>query len=64
MKVAVDYALCEGHEQCVMQAPEVFEIGDNDEQVRLITDEPAEDQWNDVELASRMCPRGAITIEG
>ncbi|GAB2967835.1 ferredoxin [Amycolatopsis acidiphila] len=64
MKVEVDYRLCEGHEQCVMQAPEVFQIGESDEQVRLVTDTPAEEQWDDVELASRMCPRGAITLEG
>lgn len=59
MNVVVDHDLCEGHGKCQLAAPEVFEVGDDDQShVRLteITDELRPK----VERAIRLCPRQAI----
>ncbi len=62
MKVEVNYDRCEGHAICVGLAPSVFEIGDDDEQVRIINDTPDESVQANVILAAKRCPIGAITV--
>ena len=61
MKVVVDRDLCEGHARCVEAAPVVFEIDDNDE-MRIIDENPGEDQRRGVEAAAANCPRQALTL--
>jgi ferredoxin len=64
MKVLVDATKCELHGECVMAAPDVFEIGEDDvESVTVINPEPGENLRNAVEEAALMCPVAAITIE-
>jgi ferredoxin len=62
MKVSVNYDLCEGHAVCADVAPTVFQIDDDDEQVRVIDDSPDEALRAAVVLAARRCPIRAITI--
>jgi ferredoxin len=62
MKVQVNYDRCEGHAVCVDLAPTVFQIGDDDEQVRVINDTPDESLHADVILAAKRCPIQAITL--
>ncbi|HET6736277.1 ferredoxin [Mycobacterium sp.] len=62
MKVKVNYDRCEGHAICVSLAPAVFQIGDDDEQVRVINDIPDEFVHADVILAAKRCPIRAITV--
>ncbi len=62
MKVEVNYDRCEGHGVCVRLAPSVFEMGDDDEQVRIINHTPDASQQANVILASQRCPRLAITV--
>lgn len=61
MKVVVNPDLCEGNARCVQAAPEVFELGDDD-QARVLIEEPGEELRAKVERAARLCPRLAITI--
>ena len=61
MRVVVDTDLCEGNARCVAAAPEVFELGDDD-QARVLIEEPGEELREKVERAARVCPRGAIRI--
>ena len=61
MKVVVDRDLCEGHARCVAAAPAVFEIDDNDE-MRIIDENPGEGQRPAVEAAVANCPRQALTL--
>ncbi len=61
MRVVVDPDLCEGNARCVAAAPEVFELGDDD-QARVLIEEPGEELREKVERAARVCPRGAIRI--
>ncbi|MEZ0366072.1 ferredoxin [Mycobacterium sp. pUA109] len=61
--VRVNYEWCEGHGQCVLAAPEVFELTDDDEQVRVLNHEPSEELRASVEAARSLCPTRAITVE-
>lgn len=62
MKVVVDRKLCEGNSRCMDAAPEVFEVRDDDRSYVLI-ENPPEAMQERVRLATRLCPRQAITIE-
>jgi ferredoxin len=64
MKVIVDSGRCELHGECVMAAPDVFEIEDDKESVTVLKDQPGEHQRSAVEEAAMMCPVTAIRIEG
>ena len=62
MKAIVDHSLCEGHAKCMEQAPDVFDVRDDDLSHVLMDDFP-EEQRAKVERAARICPRAAITLE-
>ena len=61
MKVIVNHDLCEGNARCVLAAPEVFELREDDQSYVLI-ERPGEDLRLKVEEAARFCPRQAITL--
>lgn len=63
MKILVDYELCEGHGECVIAAPEVFDIDDSGEKVVLLQEEPSEDLRSKVNDAVMMCPIAALQVE-
>lgn len=63
MKVIVDSALCALHGDCVMEAPEVFDLEDDSDVVILLDDKPPAELRSQVEAAARMCPVSAITIK-
>ena len=62
MKVTVDHDRCEGHGKCVMAAPDVFELRDDDLSYVKLTDIP-ERLRDNVDEAIRLCPRQAIEWE-
>lgn len=62
MKVAVNYKRCEGHAICVAMVPNVFELGDDDEQVRVVNDSPDPADQEQVATAAKRCPIEAITV--
>lgn len=64
MKINVDITRCEVHGDCVVAAPDVFDIGEDDDVVQVILAEPGEEHRAVVTQAARMCPVGAILIEG
>jgi ferredoxin len=65
MNVFVDAGRCELHGECVMAAPTVFEISEDEtETVTLLDAEPDETLRNAVEEAALLCPVAAIVIEG
>jgi ferredoxin len=61
MRIVVDHDLCEGNAVCMKVCPEVFSVGDDD-QVRVLVDQPADDVHAKVEAAVRRCPRQALTF--
>jgi len=63
LKVVVDMDVCEGHGECVVAAPEIFELGDDDEQVTVLQENPDEDLHSKADEAAKVCPVAAIAIE-
>jgi ferredoxin len=62
MRVIVNYDLCESNALCVQNAPEVFEVRDDD-LLYVIEPEPGDELREKVEAAAAACPKIAITIE-
>jgi ferredoxin len=62
MKVHVDMNLCQSHGECVLHAPDVFELGDDD--VLRWQEEVGDERRAAVEDAVNACPMMAISIEG
>jgi ferredoxin len=63
VKIVVDYDKCNSNAVCMGIAPEVFEVRD-DNFLYLLQEEPPEALRPKMEEAVRMCPTGAISIEG
>jgi ferredoxin len=64
MNVIRDATRCELHGECVMAAPDVFDIEDDKDVVTVINPEPSEELRDAVEQAVMMCPTAALRVEG
>lgn len=62
-RATVDMARCQGHGQCVMMAPDVFDL-DDDGYVTVLVDEVPEDAAKGVRVAVEACPEQALAVEG
>jgi ferredoxin len=62
MKVVIDRNACQGYGNCVVAAPDVFDL-DDDGKVVLLVAEPGEDLAAAVREAVRDCPVRAIVAE-
>jgi ferredoxin len=62
-RVIADYDLCKSHGQCMLTAPEVFEVRD-DGYMYILVEEIDESLRADCEQAVAGCPEQALTIEG
>ena len=60
MRIIVDPDRCEGQAVCVGLAPAVFELGDDDEVVRVIVDEVPEEHEKRALKAVAKCPMAAL----
>jgi ferredoxin len=63
MKIQVDYDLCEANARCMEAAPDIFKVDDEDN-LHILNENPAEDRRKDIEEAVRLCPRQALKLEG
>ena len=63
MKPVVDHSLCEGHARCEETVPQVFQVDENDKSQVLVEVVPEELRGR-VDVAVRICPRQAISLEG
>ncbi len=61
VRIVVDYDLCESNALCVVSAPELFEIRDDDS-LYVLDESPGEDLRAKAEAAVRACPKQAIKI--
>jgi ferredoxin len=61
VRIKVDYDRCESHGECMMYAPDVFELRDDD-LLYVLQEEPPGDLLGDVVAAARSCPTQAITL--
>jgi ferredoxin len=62
MRVIVDWDLCESNALCMREAPEVFEVRDDDN-LYILQENPPESLRDKVMAAERACPKTAIKIE-
>lgn len=60
MKIEIDWALCDGNGICAIEAPEHFELNDDDELQVLSDEAPPGDTALD--RAVTACPKHAITL--
>lgn len=63
MKIIRDAHKCELHGECMLAAPDVFDIEDDAEFVTVLIPEPGEEQRSAVERAVMNCPTTALRIE-
>lgn len=61
-RIEVDMGLCDAHGDCVVEAPNIFDLGDDDDQVRVLNAQPGDEEWERVERAIRACPVAAIRV--
>ena len=64
MKVAVDLDACQGYLACVLAAPEVFDVDDDEGKVVILQLRPSEEHAADTETAVRACPAQALFLLG
>jgi ferredoxin len=64
MHISVDYRVCAGHGQCLLAAPELFDVPDDSDQVVVLDADPPEAERGRAVRAAAMCPAQAISISG
>ena len=63
MRIRVDRDLCQGHGVCRGEAPELFDVDREAEQVIVKEERPTESLRARLEAAVRYCPTHALRIE-
>jgi ferredoxin len=61
VRIEIDWALCDGNGVCAVEAPKVFDLDDDDD-LLVLQESPAEELRGSVEAAARACPKRAITL--
>ncbi len=64
MRVLLDGDKCEAHGDCVVAAPELFDLGDDDDVAQVLDASPGEHLRAKAEVAAKLCPVMAILVEG
>jgi ferredoxin len=63
VRIIVDFDRCESNGMCQLEAPELFNVGDDD-LLQILDENPSDEHRQRVESAASACPKQAITIEG
>jgi ferredoxin len=63
MKVAADLDVCQAHQVCQGEAPDVFGFDEDADQVRVLQEHPDESLRSDVQSAVKYCPAMALAVE-
>jgi len=63
MKVVADLDLCQGHQMCQGEAPDVFGFDEDADQVTVLQEYADESLRSQVESAVKYCPAMALAIE-
>ncbi len=62
MKASINPDLCVGQGMCVLYAPQVFRLSDDDGRAQTVLADIPDDLAEAVEQAARACPEQAIVI--
>jgi ferredoxin len=63
MKIILDRDRCVGHGLCVLEAPDLFDIGDDSGLAVILNERPEGEDVGAAESAVAGCPERALTIE-
>ena len=63
MRVVADLGLCQGHQVCQGEAPEVFGFDLDADHVTVLQEQPDESLRPQVQAAVKYCPAMALAIE-
>jgi ferredoxin len=63
MRAVADLDLCQGHQMCQSEAPDVFGFDEDADRVVVLQERPDESMRSQVEAAVKYCPAMALTIE-
>ena len=63
IKVVADLELCQGHQMCQGEAPDVFGFDEDTDLVVVLQQHPDESLRSQVESAVRYCPAMALAME-
>ena len=62
MKVSADLELCQGHQMCQFEAPDVFGLDPDEDKVVLLDTDPPEELREQVTRAVKYCPAMALAV--
>ena len=63
MRVLADTGLCQGHQLCQGEAPDVFGFDEDADVVELLEEHPDESRRGAVRTAVAYCPAFALSLE-
>ena len=63
LTVKADLDLCQGHQMCTGEAPDVFGFDEDADLVVVLQEHPAEDLRHQVLDAVKYCPAMALSLE-
>ena len=63
MRVVADTSICQAHQLCQGEAPDVFGFDEGADHVVLLDEHPDESRRPDVQTAVKYCPAFALSIE-
>lgn len=63
MKVVADTGVCQGHQLCQGEAPDVFGFDEDEDVVVILDEHPDPSLRKDVAQAVKYCPAFALSIE-
>ncbi len=63
MRAVADLDLCQAHQMCQVEAPEVFGFDEEADRVVVLEHHPAESHRDAVLAAVRYCPAMALALE-
>lgn len=63
MRVTVDLGRCNAYGNCVIEAPDVFDIDDASGLAIVLQESPPEELRAKVQAAAKLCPVLAISVE-
>ena len=63
MKIQIDFGLCQGHGTCKGDAPEIFDVDEEEMKAVLLVEEPPGDLHAKARDAAKYCPTQAIQLE-
>jgi ferredoxin len=64
MRAVIDLAACQAYANCVIEAPEIFDLHESTGKVIVLIDEIPDDLAEEARRAAASCPVKAIEFEG